>query len=299
MKSTLMICCALALAALWACNTTPDPELELITALENEVNAGASAEKIQELVDAYEKYVADHPGEVETNAQFLHKAAFLQFSNHRYASAAKLLKDAIRNFYESGKTPDNALFLASLYHNQMGNELVGNAAYAAFLEAFPKHPKVAFVRDSVLLAQLDIHQEIDSLRARIYNDGANRYDSNVANDFIAICEVHGLFLPADPRSPDMLYEAARTAGYIRSFPKAVELYEWVYKHYPDYDKSSQALFMMAFTYDNEMRNVERAKSLYEEFLQKYPNDDFADDAQMLLQNLGKSEDEVLQELQKK
>lgn len=299
MKSTLMICCALALAGLWACNTTPDPELELITTLEKEVEAGAPAEKIQELVGAYEKYVADHPDEVDNNAQFLHKAAYLQFKNHRYASAAQLLKDAILNFYESDKTPESALFLASLYKNQMGNELVGNASYAAFLEAFPKHPKAAFVRDSVLLAQIDIHQEIDSLRARIYNDGTNRYDSNVANDFIAICEIHGLFLPGDPRSPDMLYEAARTAGYIRSFPKAVELYEWVYKHYPDYDKSSQALFMMAFTYDNEMRNVEKARSLYGEFLQKYPNDDFSDDAQMLLHNLGKSEDEVLKELQKK
>lgn len=297
MRSTL-ICCAIALMGLWACKSEPDPEMELIAKLEKELETNSTSEKVQQLIEAYEKYVANHPDEVENNSRFLHKAAFLQYSGHRYASAAKNLKEALRKFYKSDKTPDNALFLASLYKNQMGNEQIGNAAYSAFLEAFPKHEKAPYVRDSVLTAPVDIHQEIDSIRTRIYNDGANRYDANVANDFIGICEVYGLLLPDDTHSADLIYEAARTAGYIRSFPKAVELYEWVYSNYPAYDKSSQALFMMAFTYDNEMRNVDKARALYEEFLKKYPNDDFSDDARVLLQNLGKSEDEVLRELQK-
>lgn len=296
MRSTL-ICCILALAGLWACKSGPDPEMETITALEKEVETNASSDNIQALVEAYEKYVADHPDEMETNAQLLHKAAFLQYSNHRFASAVKLLKEAILKYYKAAKTPDNALFLSSIFKNQMNNEQVGDAAYYAFLEAFPKHEKAAYIRDSILTAPIDIDREIDSLRMRIYDEGSNKYDSGVANDFIGICEVKGLFLPDNPRAPELLYEAARTAGYIRSFPKAVELYDWVYTRYPEYDKSSQALFMMAFTYDNEMRNVEKAKSLYEEFLKKYPNDDFADDAQVLLQNLGKSEEEVLKNLQ--
>jgi TolA-binding protein len=32
---------------------------------------------------------------------------------------------------------------------------------------------------------------------------------------------------------------------------------------------------------------------YEAFLKKYPNDDFADDAQFLLKNLGKSPEEII------
>lgn len=296
MRSTLV--CLLALLTLWSCKKdTPNPEMEAILTLEKKIESGSTSEQVQELIGLYEAYVAGHPEEAEANAQILHKAAYLQYTGHRYASAVKYLKEGMRKYYPSSKTPESGLFLASIYKNQMGSELLGNAAYQAFLQAFPRHEKVAYVRDTVLTATVDLSAEIDSLRAGIYNEASLRYDNTVANDFIGICEIYGLFLPDDARSPDLIYEAARTAGYIRSFPKAVELYDWVYLRYPDYPKASQALFMMAFTYDNEMRNLEKARALYEEFLRKYPGDDFEDDAQALLQNLGKSEEEVLKNLQ--
>ena len=53
--------------------------------------------------------------------------------------------------------------------------------------------------------------------------------------------------------------------------------------------------MKAFTYDNEMGEKEKAKALYTEFLEKYPNDDFADDTKFLLENLFKSNEEIIQE----
>jgi len=296
MRSTLIA--TVLLLSLLACQSdSSEPELENIAALEKDIEASPTADKIEELIGLYEQYIADHPDEVDTNSEMLQKAAFVQYAGHRYASAIKHLKRAIREFYSSKKTPENALFLASIISKEMNNPTVSNAAYYAYLQAFPNHAKVAFVRDSILTDSMDLHAEIDSLRTRIYNDATNKYDSEVSNNFIGTCEMHGLLLPEDPASPDLLYEAARTAGYIRSFPMAVYLYEWVYTRYPEYPKASQALFMMAFTYDNEMGMADKARELYGEFLQKYPSDDFADDAQVLLQNLGKSEEEVLKTLQ--
>ena len=51
---------------------------------------------------------------------------------------------------------------------------------------------------------------------------------------------------------------------------------------------------MAFTLDNDLQRHEEAKELYESFLEKYPDDDFADDTQFLLQNLGKTDEEIIQ-----
>jgi TolA-binding protein len=45
--------------------------------------------------------------------------------------------------------------------------------------------------------------------------------------------------------------------------------------------------------------LDKAKAVYEEFLRKYPEDEFAGSAQFLLDNLGKSDDELLEALQKK
>ena len=297
MRSTLVA--TMLLLSLWACKTGPDPELEAIAALEKEVDAGASAEKMEELVALYEKYIERHPDETENNANFLHKAAYIQFNGRRYLAAVQFLKEALKQYYDSDKTPDNALFLASIYKAHLNSPAIGDAAYYAFLQAFPNHEKAAFVRDSVLVQPMDLTADVDSLRSKLFDEKASRYNTEVSNDFIGTCEMYALLLPDDEKAPDLLFEAARTAGYIRAFPKAVELYDWAYAKYPDFPKASQALFMMAFTYDNEMHNVEKARSLYEEFLKKYPDDEFTDDAQVLLQNLGKSEEEILKDLQKK
>jgi outer membrane protein assembly factor BamD (BamD/ComL family) len=102
-----------------------------------------------------------------------------------------------------------------------------------------------------------------------------------------------MVLPQAEATPELLHEAAKTAGYIRAFPKALDLYQWVYDRYPEHSKAGQSLFMMAFTYENEMKDAEKAKSLYEQFLAEYPGNDFADDAKFLLENLGKSDEEII------
>ena len=76
------------------------------------------------------------------------------------------------------------------------------------------------------------------------------------------------------------------------FP-ADAIYDAIYTQYPQYEKAAQALFLKAFTYDNDLKDKGTAKALYEEFLQKFPNDDFADDTQFLLKNLGKNDEEII------
>ena len=69
--------------------------------------------------------------------------------------------------------------------------------------------------------------------------------------------------------------------------------------YPDYEKASECLFMKGFIYDNNLQDYEMAKKIYLEFLEKYPDDEFADDAQASIDNLGKSLEEIIQEFEMK
>jgi outer membrane protein assembly factor BamD (BamD/ComL family) len=50
---------------------------------------------------------------------------------------------------------------------------------------------------------------------------------------------------------------------------------------------------MAYTYENNLHDLVRAKTLYEEFLQKFPNGELAQDAKLSLDNLGKSPEELI------
>lgn len=57
--------------------------------------------------------------------------------------------------------------------------------------------------------------------------------------------------------------------------------------------------MKGFLFDGTLHDSINAAKYYQEFLNKYPNNQFAKDAKMLLQNLGKSDEEVLKDLMEK
>jgi TolA-binding protein len=52
-------------------------------------------------------------------------------------------------------------------------------------------------------------------------------------------------------------------------------------------------------YDNDLKDFAKAGKYYNEFLTKYPNNDFTESAKFLLENLGKSEEELKKILDEK
>jgi outer membrane protein assembly factor BamD (BamD/ComL family) len=77
------------------------------------------------------------------------------------------------------------------------------------------------------------------------------------------------------------------------------LFDWIIDKYPTHSKAENSAFMKGFLFDNDIQDTALARKFYLEFIQKYPKSEFVDDAQMLINNLGKSEEEILEELQRK
>jgi hypothetical protein len=59
------------------------------------------------------------------------------------------------------------------------------------------------------------------------------------------------------------------------------------------------MFLKAYVYDTHLQRISLAQETYNAFLKAYPNHPLADDAQMALQYLGKSNEEILQLILKK
>ncbi|MCC6726999.1 MAG: tetratricopeptide repeat protein [Saprospiraceae bacterium] len=104
--------------------------------------------------------------------------------------------------------------------------------------------------------------------------------------------------PEDSTSMKYLAKAGETARLLQQFDKALEIFSKIEKNYPNTKEAGAAMFMKAFTLDNDLKRLDEAKTAYEAFLQKYPKDEFADDAQFLLKNLGKSPEELIKEFEK-
>ena len=143
----------------------------------------------------------------------------------------------------------------------------------------------------------DLSAKIEDLSAKVYNDSTKRIDENFAKEYVAACEQFASKYPEETQSPALLLKAAETARNVKDFDKALSLYDKIINDFPNYEKAPQAMFLKAFTIDDNMKNKEEAKVLYEAFIQKYPNDEFASSAQFMLNNLYKSDEEIIKEFE--
>ncbi|MCD4773048.1 MAG: tetratricopeptide repeat protein [Bacteroidales bacterium] len=105
--------------------------------------------------------------------------------------------------------------------------------------------------------------------------------------------------PEDSIVPEYLFKAADISMNIMESGKAIEIYDQIITNYPDYSKTPECLFLKGFVYENNLHDLVHAKKYYTEFIDKYPDNDFADDAAMSLINLGKSPEELIKEFEAK
>ena len=121
----------------------------------------------------------------------------------------------------------------------------------------------------------------------------------VSQDFVAMATQLADKYPNDTLAAMPLYRAAEVVRALNDPVQTALIYQRVYNSYPSFSKAPEALFMLGFTFDEDLGDLDKAETTYNDFLQKFPNHSFADDTQMLLENLGKSDEEILKELEKK
>jgi TolA-binding protein len=102
-----------------------------------------------------------------------------------------------------------------------------------------------------------------------------------------------------PEAPEYLYKAADLALNINKSKESLDLYNRIIYQYPDYAKVPECLFLMGYIYENYFQELGKAKEIYESFLSKYPSHDFADDARISIENLGKSPEELIRSFEEK
>lgn len=258
------------------------------------VDAGGDPEAVNQLIQQYLTYVNNYPDDAVANARYLYRAASLQYRLNNFEAARSSLETAIRDYYEHENTAKAVLLLENIYQEKLRDRMAGSILLQSAAESFPElseESAVANVRNSGLAP---VAQRLDAVARAMYPDTTGRIDLRMANDFITGSSVYALISPTGDQVPNLLYRAAETARTVQAFGKAIELYDWLIGKYPDFEKVPQAMFLKGFTLDNDLQRIDEARVVYETFLAEYPQDDFADDAQFLLDNLGKSDEEIIQ-----
>lgn len=201
--------------------------------------------------------------------------------------AVDLFKNSLINF--NSEDHIQRLAPAFLYYAKNKEDISAfyRGVQSAFVTKYPTHVYSGKTKDVLTISDL-----LDQKKELIDNPNFNRFSVPDAKDYIDMSEGYMLVSPRDQFAGDQLVKAGNMAKSIRGFgPKAVGLYDWLLMAQPDHERAPQAMFLKAFTYDNEIGDKAKAEELYKKFIEKYPNDGFADDAKLLLENVHKSDEE--------
>jgi outer membrane protein assembly factor BamD (BamD/ComL family) len=105
--------------------------------------------------------------------------------------------------------------------------------------------------------------------------------------------------PNDSISADYLFKAAEIATAIGQYQQAVILYQQIKDKYSGYKLYTESFYLQAFVYDNHLNDDAKAKTLYEEMIVKFPKSVYVNDAKAAIVNLGKTDEQLIEEFKKK
>ncbi len=102
--------------------------------------------------------------------------------------------------------------------------------------------------------------------------------------------------PDDVHTPEYMLKAAQRSSVLGKPNESISLYNKIIKRYPNSNFCEEALFLKAFTFENSLNDADKARQTYQEFINKYPKSQLIEDAKLSLQNVGKSSEEIIEDL---
>lgn len=105
--------------------------------------------------------------------------------------------------------------------------------------------------------------------------------------------------PNEKSAPGYLFQAANVSIGVAQYAQAISFLERIQSHFPEYEKSAEALFLMAFIYDNHLNQKGRASEVYEQVIEKYPQHKFAAEAKEVIKTLSMSDEELIKMFKEK
>jgi outer membrane protein assembly factor BamD (BamD/ComL family) len=114
---------------------------------------------------------------------------------------------------------------------------------------------------SLLLYQNKYQQALDSLQAMLI-----QYPNSTLTD-------------------DIYFEQAKIYRKIGQFDSAIEALKFIMKNFPDEMITDDALMLLANIYDEDLKEKEKAKEVYQTIFVNYPNSVFSDQARKRFRTL--------------
>jgi tetratricopeptide (TPR) repeat protein len=123
---------------------------------------------------------------------------------------------------------------------------------------------------------------------------------NVANNAIKAFTDFAYYCSNDSLCPIYLIKTAQVAQSINNIPQAKIVLDKCIEEFPNSKHRPAAMFLLAQLYDEAtyLNNEAEAKRIYEKIIAEYPKSDWAKSSKGALTFIGKSDDQIMENLKK-
>ncbi len=288
MRIVLSVFYALTVCLLaFSCQSDPAKHIPALEAHLAAANSGSTADSLLQL---YQDAVKAHPDKHAENLHYLSKAAEIFFDRKKEAAdAVRLLNAGLAAHGKDQNLTEPMGILARIWCAYKSKATPG----------LSKNPDdIDLLQANLIKNQAWIDSNLVQIDQKLKISNGDMKDQ--ASTFIQISEGYAaLIQDSNPNKyVDLMMRAAGLAKTAGDPKTALRLYYNVAEKMPDHPKAPTALFMMAFIYENDLKDLDQAKSTYERFLEKYPNDpDYVDDAENALKYLGIPAEDLIKQFQ--
>lgn len=122
-----------------------------------------------------------------------------------------------------------------------------------------------------------------------------------AENALKAFDIYTNYCYKDSLAPIYLLKGGQVAQSIKRYSTAQVMFKRCVDAYPKFANRGAAMFLLAQLFDDaKMLNDEtQAKILYQQIIKEYPKTNFAEDAKMCLKNIGKTDEQIIEEFMKK
>jgi TolA-binding protein len=267
-------------------------ELDIIVEAQKSIASDPSRENVEKVLSNISSNAIETT-QKEERKQLLESGYEIARSHDQNNKAINFLLPLLKEYPQAEVNRDYLYFIGETMiktKNRKAAELI----LTGFIENFPDDPRIEAAKKLIQEPILDKDAFIQKMAEAVFENpdefGINRVN---AQKYVDICEAHALVYPNDKNTPLYLYRAGEISVAIRTFAKSLTIYDWLIDFYPDYVKTPNALFAKGYLMEEELKKPERARMAFSKFLETYPEHELADDAKFLLENIGKSGDEII------
>lgn len=137
---------------------------------------------------------------------------------------------------------------------------------------------------------------INVLEEKLKTEGA-RPEKAELNELLSLYTTYADKYPDDTLAPLYLYRGVNLCMGMGNGQEAMKLIDKTINKYPNGPRLAEIVFLKAYVYENYLGRLGKASEIYRDFINRFPNHELADDAQIAIQNMGKTPEELVKEFE--